>query len=209
MDTAQCGRLWHAVSGDAVSGGRIRALQILTGGDPRLLVIVAEFQRHGSMRRLMEQLVQMIDDHTEYFRGHLEAIGKTERRVYLALMDLWEPSTTGEVAARARLDVRTVSTMLGRLVYRGAVERRYAHRRYSVTQRLYSVYYKLRRERDEAAVVQSLLRFMDVFYSDTETTELYAGLQLDASQSPIVLEGIERARPDIPKLGRNRDRCRT
>ena len=200
LDTAQCGRLWHAVSGDAVSGRRIRALQILTGGDPRLLVIVAEFQRHGSMRRLMEQLVQMIDDHTEYFRGHLEAIGKTERRVYLALMDLWEPSTTGEVAARARLDVRTVSTMLGRLIRRGAVERCGAHRRYSVTQRLYSVYYKLRRERDEAAVVQSLLRFMDVFYSDTETTELYAALQLDASQSPMVLEGIERAKPDIPKL---------
>ena len=200
LDTAQCGRLWQAVSGDAVSRRQIRALQILTGGDPRLLVIVAEFERHGSMRRLMEQLVKMIDDHTEYFRGHLETIGKTERRVYLALVDLWEPSTTGEVSARARLDVRTVSTMLGRLVLRGAVEPRDAHRRYAVTQRLYSIYYKLRRERDEAAIVQTLLRFMDVFYSDNEITELYAGLHLDASQSPMILEGIERVRPDIPKL---------
>ena len=200
LNTEQCRRLWQAVSGDAVSARRIRALQILTGGDPRLLVIVAEFRRHGSMRRLMEQLVQMIDDHTEYFRGHLETIGKTERRVYLALMDLWEPSTTGEVSARARLDVRTVSTMLGRLVLRGAVEPRDAHRRYAVTQRLYSIYYKLRRERDEAAIVQNLLRFMDVFYSDTETTELYAALHLDASQSPMILEGIERVRPEIPKL---------
>ena len=200
LDTPQCGCLWQAVSGGAVSGRQIRALQILTGGDPRLLVIVTEFERHGSMRRLMEQLVKMIDDHTEYFRGHLETIGKTERRVYLALVDLWEPSTTGEVSARARLDVRTVSTMLGRLVLRGAVDPRDAHRRYAVTQRLYSIYYKLRRERDEAAIVQTLLRFMDVFYSDNETTELYAGLHLDASQSPMILEGIERVRPDIPKL---------
>ena len=200
LDTAQCGRLWQAVSGAPVSARRIRALQILTGGDPRLLVIVAEFQRHGSMRRLMEQLVQMIDDHTEYFRGHLETMGKTERRVYLALMDLWEPSTTGEVSARARLDVRTVSTMLGRLVLRGAVEPRDAHRRYAVTQRLYSIYYKLRRERDEAAIVQALLRFMDVFYSDNEIAEFYAGLRLDALQSPMILEGIERMLLDIPKL---------
>ena len=200
LDTAQCGRLWQAVSGAPVSARRIRALQILTGGDPRLLVIVAEFQRHGSMRRLMEQLVQMIDDHTEYFRGHLETMGKTERRVYLALMDLWEPSTTGEVSARARLDVRTVSTMLGRLVLRGAVEPRDAHRRYAVTQRLYSIYYKLRRERDEAAIVQALLRFMDVFYSDNEIAEFYAGLHLDALQSPMILEGIERMLLDIPKL---------
>ena len=200
LDTAQCGRLWQAVSGAPVSARRIRALQILTGGDPRLLVIVAEFQRHGSMRRLMEQLVQMIDDHTEYFRGHLETIGKTERRVYLALIDLWQPSTAGEIAARARLDIRPVSTMIGRLVRRGAVEPRDADRRYAVTQRLYSIYYKIRRERDGAAIVQGLLRFMDVFYSDTEAADLYAALQLEASQFPMVLEGIERARPDIPRL---------
>ena len=200
LDTPQCGRLWQAVSGDAVSRRQIRALQILTGGDPRLLVIVAEFERHGSMRRLMEQLVKMIDDHTEYFRGHLETIGKTERRVYLALVDLWEPSTTGEVSARARLDVRTVSTMLGRLVLRGAVDPRDEHGRYAVTQRLYRIYYKLRRERDEAAIVRDLLHFMDVFYSDAQTAELFATLKLDAWQSSMILEGIERVRPEIPEL---------
>ena len=189
LDTEQCRRLWQAVSGDAVSARRIRALQVLTGGDPRLLVIVAEFQRHGSIRRLMEQLVQMIDDHTEYFRGHLETLGKTERRVYLALMDLWKPSTTGEISSRARLDVRTVSTMLGRLVLRGAVDPRDEHGRYAVTQRLYRIYYKLRRERDEATVVQELLRFMDLFYRDTEITEWYDALHLDAFESPMILEG--------------------
>ena len=66
-------------------------------------------------------LVRLIDDHTEYFRSHLQGFAKTERRVYLATIDLWQPSTTGEITARARLDVRTVSTMLGRLVHRGAL----------------------------------------------------------------------------------------
>ncbi len=197
LETEQCRRLWQAVSGDAVSARRIRALQILTGGDPRLLVIVAEFQRHGSIRQLMEQLVQMIDDHTEYFRGHLETLGKTERRVYLALMDLWEPSTTSEISSRARLDIRTVSTMLGRLVRRGAVEPRTAHRRYAVAQRLYSIYYKLRRERDEAAIVQKLLHFMDVFYSDTETNELHAALHLDALQSPMIQRFRTNGDPEL------------
>ena len=199
LDTAQCGRLWQAVSGGPASQRRIQALQILTGGDPRLLVIIAEFERHGSMRRLMEQLVQMIDDHTEYFRGHLETIGKTERRVYLALIDLWQSSTAGEIATRARMDIRPVSTMLGRLVRRGAVAPRDADRRYAVMQRLYSIYYKIRRERG-AAIVQDLLRFMDVFYSDTETTERYATLHLDAAQSPMILEGIERVAPEMPEL---------
>ncbi len=68
LDTDECRLLWQVVSGDTVSSREIRPLQILTGGNPRLLVIVAEFARHRSLRRLMEELVTLIDEHTEYFR---------------------------------------------------------------------------------------------------------------------------------------------
>ena len=37
-------------------------------------------------------------------------------------------------------------------------------RLYAVAERLYSIYYKLRRERDEGTMVQNLVRFMTVFY---------------------------------------------
>ena len=90
LTTEECRLLWQAVSGDAVSGREIRPLQILTGGSPRLLVIVAGFARHHSLRQLMEELVTLIDEHTEYFRSHLEVLAKTERRVYLAVIDLWQ-----------------------------------------------------------------------------------------------------------------------
>ena len=71
----------------------------------------------------MEELVTLIDEHTEYFRGHLEVLPKSERRVYVAVLDLWRLSSPSEIAARARMDVRVVSTMLGRLVKRGAVRK--------------------------------------------------------------------------------------
>ena len=200
LTTCECRRLWRAVSGDAVSRREIRPLEILTGGSPRLLVIVAEFARHRSLLRLMEELVRLIDDHTEYFRGHLEVIPKTERRVYLAVIDLWQPSSSGEVAARSRLDVRTVSTMLGRLVARGAVvpEGSGRKRRYAAVERLYSIYYKLRRERDEAAVVHNLVRFMGVFYGDAEMAELSDELNAEAARSPAIREGIRRAMEEFP-----------
>ena len=204
LDTEQCHRLWQAVSDDRPSGRRIRALQILTGGDPRLLVLVAEFARHRSIRQLMEHLTKLIDDHTEYFRGHLEAIGKTERRVYLALIDLWRPSTAGEIATRARMDIRPVSTMLGRLVHRGAVivGPSARQRLYSTAQPLYSIYYKLRRERDDAAVVQGLLQFMTVLYSDEEIGAMSGQLIADAARSAVIRVGVERARSSVPQLSR-------
>ena len=160
-------------SGDTVSEREIRPLEILTGGNPRLLVIVAGFAQHRSLRQLMENLVSLIDDHTEYFRSHLAGFAKTERRVYLSVIDLWQPSSTGEIAARAHMDVRTVSTLLGRLVNRGAVtvEGSGKKRLYVAAERLYSIYYKLRRERDEASVVRNLVLFLVVFYTDDALTD--------------------------------------
>ena len=78
----------------------------------------------------------------------MEVLPKTERRVYIAVVDLWQPSTTSEITARARLGVRTVSTMLGRLADRGAVIWKGSgkKRHYVAAERLYSIYYKLRRE---------------------------------------------------------------
>ena len=202
LSAGECAQLWTVVSGERISEREIRPLQILTGGSPRLLVIVAGFGRHHSLRKLMEELVELIDEHTEYFRGHLEALGKTERRVYIAVIDLWQLSRPGEIAARARMDVRTVSTMLGRLVNRGVVlvEGQGRKRLYTATERLYSIYYKLRRERDEAAVVRNLIHFMNVFYSDTELAEISNGLIEEAEGSPAIRQGILQATDELPPL---------
>ena len=147
--------------------------------------------------------MKLIDEYTEYFRSHLEVLPKSERRVYLAVLDLWRPSSTGEITARARMDVRTVSTMLGRLVNRGAViaEGRGKKRLYAATERLHSIYYKLRRERDEAAVIANLIRFMAVFYSNTELAEMSGKLIAEATRLPTIREGIERAITEQPQLG--------
>ena len=176
LDTEECRLLWQAASGDTVSRREVRPVQILTGGCPRLVVMVIAAliaQHGGSASQLMEALVRLIDDHTEYFRGHLERFSKTERRVYLAVIDLWQPSKTGEIAARARMDVRSVSALLGRLVQRGAVVVEGDHKKermYVASERLYSIYYKLRRERDEATAVRNLVHFMAAFYTETDTT---------------------------------------
>ncbi|MDE0348676.1 MAG: ATP-binding protein [Gammaproteobacteria bacterium] len=195
LDTDGCRRLWNVICGDDVTDRSMRPLEILTGGSPRLLVMVAEFARHQSLKQLMEELVTVIDEYTEYFRGHLEVLAKGERRVYVAVVDLWQPSTTGEIAERARMDVRATSTLLGRLLAKGLVgfEGTGKRRRYTATERLYGIYYKLRRERDEAAVVENLIRFMTAFYSEDELAGMWEVLAREAVESPPIQEGLLRA----------------
>ena len=197
LTTEQCRCLWQAVTGDPVGARDIRPLEILTGGNCRLLAIVAGFSEHRSLRRLMEELVRLVDDHTEYFRGHLEVLPKSERRVYIAVIDLWQPSSATEIAARARMDVRVVSTMLGRLAERGAVvtqstTRSKNKRLYTLAEPLHSIYYKLRRERDEAAVVESLIQFMMAFYDSFMLYGVFDRLFSEVKDVPSVHSGIDR-----------------
>ena len=204
LKTVECQQLWTMISGQDMSGREIRPLEILTGGSPRLLVVVASFARHKSMRQLMEELVLLIDEHTDYFRGNLEVLPKTERRVFLAVIDLWQSSTPSEISIRARMDIRKVSTMLGRLVNRGVVtaEGNGRKRKYVAAERLYSIYYKLRRNRDEAAVVESLIRFMTVFYTEAEQIEVFSRLIEEMAKSKAIREAFDRTMAEDPEIAK-------
>jgi len=202
LPLSECKVLWEAVSGETRSEREIRPLQILTGGDPRLLVIVAGLSRHRSLRELLQELVALIDGHTEYFRSHLDHLGKTERRVYVALIDLWRPSTTAEIAAKARQDTRATSSLLGRLVKRGAIsyEGKGQKRLYQATQPLYSIYYKLRRQRDEAAVVHGLVHWMVACFTTDALSAMEGNLVKEAAKSASIREGFRSAFRGLPAV---------
>ena len=197
----ECAELWRMASGEERDSREIKPLRILTGGSPRLLVIVATFAEHRSLSQLLEDLVALVDEHTEYFRNHLEVIAKTERRVYLAVLDLWRPSSPSEIATRARMDVRNVSALLARLADRGVllVEGSGRKRLYSAAERLYSIYYKLRRERGDATLVKQLIQFMTIFYDSEKYDEVFGLIRMEATRSPAVREGFLQVMEDDGK----------
>ena len=168
LDYDECAVLWERVSGKRPAVGQLRSLQILTGGNPRLLTVVARFGAERSFRGLMSNLMHLVDQNTAYFKSHLESLPSQERRVYLALGALWKPSTAREVANRARTGTSKCSAQLARLVQRGVVATidDDAHRKeYYLTERLYNIYYLLRSGRGEDSLVNALVRFMLEFYS--------------------------------------------
>ena len=171
LEPEACAMLWQTVSGRDRPPETIRALRILTGGSPRLLTIVARFGANLSFRQLMADLLDLVDDHTEYFKSHLDALPAQERRVYLALAKIWIPATTREIADLARSDTNKCSAQLARLVERGAVEviggsaRR---KQYYLTERLYNIYYLMRCSRGTAPLVEALIQFMEAYYSTSE-----------------------------------------
>ena len=182
LDEQECSTLWQTVSGHCADRGKTRSLQILTGGNPRLMAIIARFGGTLSFTALMSDILDLVDDHTEYFKRHIEDLPPQERRVFVALADLWKPATTREIADQARIGTSQCSAQLQRLNTRGTVAvdggtpRR---KQYYLVERMYNIYYLLRRG-DADRVVEALLRFMASFYSAPELSSIAGSMIVDA-----------------------------
>lgn len=173
LRTEECAAVWEKVSGKETVGREIRSIEILTGGSPRLIAITAQFGGGLSFEKLLDELMRLVDDHTEYFKSHIEALPAQERRVYLALAEAWKPATASEVAKLALLQSSHCSAHLKRLASRGAVvETGGTPRRkeYYLAERLYNIYYLIRKRGGPGALVEALIRFMASFYSVSEVT---------------------------------------
>lgn len=175
LDDNECNSIWELITGQRLMGERIRPVRILTGGNPRLLTIIAKFSAHRSFRKLLDDLVDLIDDHTEYFKSHLDNLPAIERKVYLALAGLWDASTARDIAKAARLDVNKTSSLLNRLVGRGAVvveEQGKKIKWYVVAERMYNIYYLMRRRGKPADRVKATVKFMVSMYDPVDAARL-------------------------------------
>ncbi len=167
LDDDECNTVWELITGQKLIGEQIRPIRILTGGNPRLITIIAKFGSHRSFRQLLDDLVDLIDDHTDYFKSHLDNLPAIERKVYLALSGLWTPSTARDIARAARLDVNKTSSLLNRLTRRGDVVVESQGKKtkwYRIAERMYNIYYLMRRRGKPADRVKAAVKFMVSMY---------------------------------------------
>ena len=171
LDEDECRAVWKNIAGYELEDDRIRPIQILTGGNPRLLAIISTFAAKLSFKELMDDLIHLVDDHTEFFKSHLDNLPAIERKIYLALSEIWDAATAREVARAARIDVNKTSSLLNRLIGRGAVivvsEGRRI-KRYQVVERMYNIYHLMRRRGGQSNRVKAVVNFMVNFYGQED-----------------------------------------
>ncbi len=171
LDTDECLRLWESTTSELLDVNRIRPIQILTGGNLRLLVIISNFVSKTSLKELMENLTRLVDEHTEFFKSHLDNLPAQERKIFVTLADIWNPATAKEIADFTRIGVNKVSAHLQRLMSKGAVvvaNRQGGKKWYQVAERMYNIYHLMRRRGAPARRVRAVVNFMVSFYEPEE-----------------------------------------
>lgn len=184
----ECAVLWHHLTGRAIDERQGRALEILTGGSPRLLTMLSRIVDDAPLQTLADDLTQLIDDQTAYFKSQIDALSPQAQRVYVALAEIWSPATAQEIAERARLTVNTVSSVLARLEQDGLVSADVVSRRrkrYQLSERLNNIYYQMRRGGAAAERVRYSVEFLAAYYdADTLVEKLLALAEDTVAQPP-------------------------
>lgn len=185
LEKDECIAVWEAVTGQHLEDDRIRPIQILTGGNPRLLSIISSFGSKLSFQDLMGDLLNLVDDNTEYFKSHLDNLPPIERKAYLALAELWDPAPAKDIARLARLDVNKTSSLMARLVNRGAVKVSEQSKRtklYQMTERMYNIYYLMRKRGAPSERVKAVVNFMVSFYGHDDLMDVTRSIAEEACE---------------------------
>ncbi|MGD2085720.1 MAG: tetratricopeptide repeat protein [Candidatus Aminicenantes bacterium] len=183
LSTKDSKLLWEYLTGQEVEENKIRPIQILTGGNPRLMAIISSFAAGASFRELMKQLTFLIDEYTTYFKSNIESLPSLERKVFVTLANIWEPAEAARVGRDARIDVNKTSSLLKRLETRGCVSITKSSGRkkiYQVTERLYNIYHLMRISGIQSDRVRAVVDFMVNFYEEKELAKKVSQLTNEA-----------------------------
>ena len=157
--------------------GRLETLRRLTGGNPRLLVLACRMLIESPLGSAFEDLEQLIDEQTPYFKARIEELPIQARKVFDCLANGWTPMLAKEVAGAAKLSSSHASAQLKQLVERGyAQEVRLPgakRTRYEVGDRFYNIYYVLRYSRTNRRRLERLVAFLHDLFGASGMRPMY------------------------------------
>jgi hypothetical protein len=131
--------------------GRFRALHLLTGGNPRTLVLlfgVLELDVAGGVH---EDLERLLDQCTPLYKARFEDLPAQSQQIVDALALNWNPIRAGDLAEKLHLEVNLVSAQLARLVQQGVVEKvelpAGSKTGFQMAERFFNIWYLMRASR--------------------------------------------------------------
>ena len=176
--------------------GRLEIIRRLTGGNPRLLVLSCRMLIESPLGSAIEDLEQLIDEQTPYFKARIEDLPVQARKVFHCLSEGWRPMLAKEVAGAAKLSSSHASAQLKQLLEKGyAREVRLPggkRARYEVSDRFYNIYYLLRFSRTGRDRLERLVAFLHDLFGPAGMRTMYP-----AALAALRADGLHTAASDL------------
>ena len=151
---------------------RIRTLHLLTGGNPRTIVLLYSVLAQGTNGDVRSDLERLLDQCTPIYKARFESLPTQAQQVVDALAIHWDPITAGELAGIVQLETNAVSSQLNRLAQQGVVEKVAYHpgnkTGFQIGERFFNIWYLMRASRRVRRRLIWLVEFLKLLYSGDE-----------------------------------------
>ncbi|MGH8533044.1 MAG: AAA family ATPase, partial [Gammaproteobacteria bacterium] len=151
---------------------RVRTLRLLTGGNPRTLVVLFRILAQSPDGEVDRDLEQLLDLHTPLYKARFEELSTQAQQVVDAMAIHWDPLTAALLAEAARLPVNQVSAQLQRLEDSGVVEKTdwYGEKKtaYQIAERFFNIWYLMRASRRVRRKLIWLVKFLEIWFDQEE-----------------------------------------
>ncbi len=100
---------------------RVRAVQHLAGGNPRVYTLFAQLITKESLDDLVDAFMKMLDDLTPYYQSRMKDLSNQQRKIVELLVDRRRAVMVKEIGNDCFLDPRSVASQLNDLKKKGYV----------------------------------------------------------------------------------------
>jgi hypothetical protein len=177
---------------------KIRAIAVLTGGNPRLVLSLCDILcKPDTLVDIENALLTLLDELTPFYQARMEKLSTQPRKIFDTLAVAEGPLTPTEIAKLSEYNVNVVNVQLKRMEESGFVEplklKRKKSVHYEVKERLFRIWREMRfplgRKR-----ISLFVNFLRIWYSKEELMEEYHKLMKS------IEEAVLKETPDISKF---------
>ena len=151
---------------------RIRAIVQLSGGNPRLVLMLYELLSQQRVSGIVEQLRQLVDELTPLLKDEVEHLAPQQRKIIHALMEKGGTAQPADLVTLTRLPLGTVTSQLRRLkdaqfveLLGGGKGRRAS---YTVPDQLFKIWYEMRYLRKNRRRIEMFVEVLRAWFEAEE-----------------------------------------
>jgi tetratricopeptide (TPR) repeat protein/DNA-binding transcriptional ArsR family regulator len=175
---------------------RVKAVQHLAGGNPRIYIIFADFLTHQSIEKLVSPFMSLVDALTPYYQSRMQYLSAQQRKIVELLCEKKSPIPVKTIAQRCFMTAQTASSQLKELREKGYVRAEAIGRDafYEITEPLMRICLGVKKERGEP--LRLMVDFLRVWYPRTELQTMQQKLLMVPERSRVMCRYVELALDD-------------
>jgi tetratricopeptide (TPR) repeat protein len=165
--------------------GTVRALHLLTGGNPRLVKTFYRLVAEGLRGDIRADLERLMDEFTPYFKALVDALPPQQQRLFDAVALAWDPVEVASLAIATRLPSNQVSAQLRSLVKSGFLREAAGgpkRKTYLLADRFSNIHYLMRHGRAARNRLDWFVALVRIVFPDRTSADVLAKAAREAAE---------------------------